>query len=81
MRRFKRLSNLIIYKTMKKLVLFLAVATAVAFASCGSKAESDENATEEQVEVVEEAPVAEEAPAAEVVDSTVTETPAEVPAE
>ena len=73
MRRFKCLSNLIIYKTMKKLVLFLAVATAVAFASCGSKAE--EEAATEEVAPVEEVV---EAPAEEVVtDSTVVEAPVE----
>lgn len=73
MRRFKCLSNLIIYKTMKKLVLFLAVATAVAFASCGSKAE-EETATEEVAPVEEVV----EAPAEEVVtDSTVVEAPVE----
>ncbi|MGM9795485.1 MAG: hypothetical protein ACI3ZZ_04615 [Candidatus Aphodosoma sp.] len=53
---------------MKKLVLFLAVATAVAFASCGSKAETEETAEEAVVEeVVVEEPAVEE----EVVDSTV----------
>ena len=73
LRRFKCLSNLIIYKTMKKLVLFLAVATAVAFASCGSKAE--EEAATEEVAPVEEVV---EAPAEEVVaDSTVVEAPVE----
>ena len=73
MRRFKCLSNLIIYKTMKELVLFLAVATAVAFASCGSKAE-EETATEEVAPVEEVV----EAPAEEVVtDSTVVEAPVE----
>ena len=73
MRRFKCLSNLIIYKTMKKLVLFLAVATAVAFASCGSKAE--EEAATEEVAPVEEVV---EAPAEEfVTDSTVVEAPVE----
>lgn len=60
---------------MKKLVLFLAVATAVAFASCGSKAE-EETATEEvaPVEEVVEAPAEEEEVAA---DSTVVEAPVE----
>ncbi len=58
---------------MKKLVLFLAVATAVAFASCGSKAE-EETATEEVAPVEEVV----EAPAEEVVtDSTVVEAPVE----
>ena len=58
---------------MKKLVLFLAVATAVAFASCGSKAE--EEAATEEVAPVEEVV---EAPAEEVVaDSTVVEAPVE----
>lgn len=58
---------------MKKLVLFLAVATAVAFASCGSKAE-EETATEDVAPVEEVV----EAPAEEVVtDSTVVEAPVE----
>ena len=58
---------------MKKLVLFLAVATAVAFASCGSKAE--EEAATEEVAPVEEVV---EVPAEEVVtDSTVVEAPVE----
>jgi len=53
---------------MKKLVLFLAVATAVAFASCAPKAEE---ATEEVVDttatvvVVEDSATVVEAPAAE----------------
>ncbi|MCI7728059.1 MAG: hypothetical protein PUC14_07615 [Bacteroidales bacterium] len=54
---------------MKKLVLFLAVATAVAFASCGSKAETEETA--EEAPVVEEVVVEEPAVEEEVVDSTV----------
>lgn len=68
---------------MKKLVLFLAVATAVAFASCGNKAENEGEAAEEVAPVEEIAPVNEDvvAPVAEVADSTVAETPAEVPAE
>ena len=44
---------------MKKLVLFMAVATAVAFASCGNNEETTEEATDEAIEVVEE-PVVEE---------------------
>jgi len=61
---------------MKKLVLFMAVATAVAFAACGN----NEEATEE---VVEEAPVEEAAPAEEevVVEEVAEEAPAEVVAE
>lgn len=55
---------------MKKLVLFMAVATAVAFAACGNNEETEEateeEATEEVAPVVEE-PVVEEAP----VDTTV----------
>ena len=59
---------------MKKLVLFLAVATAVAFASCGRIAE-EETASEEvaPVEEVDEAPAEEEVAA----DSTVVEAPVE----
>lgn len=49
---------------MKKLVLFMAVATAVAFAACGNNEESEET-TEEEVATEEVAPV-EEAPVEEV---------------
>ena len=55
---------------MKKLVLFFAVATAVAFASCGNKEAK-----------TEEAPVAEEVVAVEevaAVDTTVAEVAADV---
>ena len=53
------LFNLLNVVKMKKLVLFLAVATAVAFASCGNK------------EAKQEAPATEE-PAVEVVDEVAT---------
>ena len=59
---------------MKKLVLFFAVATAVAFASCGNKEAKTEEA------VVEEAPVVEEVVAVEetvAVDTTVAEVAAD----
>lgn len=57
---------------MKKLVLFFAVATAVAFASCGSKEKAVEETTEEAVP----AP----APVEVVVDSVAADTTVAAPA-
>jgi hypothetical protein len=57
-------------RKMKKLVLFVAVATMVAFASCGNKSEKTECTEEAAVEVV--------APEAEVVAPETVETEATV---
>lgn len=70
-----------IFQTMKKLVLFLAVATAVAFASCGNKEAKTEEAAEEvpAVEAVVETPAVADSV---VVDSAAVEAPVEAaPAE
>jgi outer membrane murein-binding lipoprotein Lpp len=74
----KHYNNRFNYQTMKKLVLFAAVAAMVAFSSCSNKAKEEvvEPAIEEVAPAVEETIVEEL-----VVDSAAVEAPAETPAQ
>ena len=66
---------------MKKLVLFVAAAVAVAFASCGGSAQTQE-AEVDEVEVIDESPaVAEGDEAVEVEEIVVEEAASEAAAE
>ena len=70
---------------MKKVVLFLGIATAVAFASCGNKANNDAPAVEtpvvEEVQIIEEVVVDSSTVEAAVVETPVVEEAPAAPAE
>ena len=67
---------------MKKLVLFFAVATAVAFASCGNKeAKTEETPVAEEVVAVEEVAAVDTTVAEVAADTVVAEVVEEVVAE
>lgn len=62
---------------MKKLVLFFAMATVVAFSACSNKAQTEATPAEEPVQTEEPAP----APAEEAPVDTTEAAPAETPAQ
>lgn len=68
---FATIINFLNVSQMKKLVLFLAVATAVAFASCGAKEEAAEEVAAPAVEEVVVEEVAADTTAVEVAADSV----------